>query len=344
MLSTFRNDVAAPRHAHEDGRTMPERDYYEILGVARDAKPDAIKKAYRALARKYHPDVNPGDKTAEARFKEIQNAYDVLSDEEKRARYDRFGSAAFEGMAAAGPRSGASEYTFRFGEPGFETVDFSQFFGPMGGRGAAEEEEVHGGIFEDLLGRMRGGRTGRAPGGRDMEAHLTIPFITAVRGGDTTIDIQRGPGKSETKVVHIPAGIESGKKLRLKGQGEPGPKNAPPGNLFITIEVEPHPYFQRDGRDLQVEVPITVGEAILGAKIEVPTLDGLKSLTVPAGSSCGRKLRLKGQGVPAAGSRAAGDLFVVLKIVVPKSVDEKSQQLIKEFSERNPQNARAGLW
>ncbi len=325
---------------------MPERDYYEALGVARDATPEAIKKAYRAMARKYHPDVNPGDKTAEARFKEIQNAYDILSDQEKRARYDRYGTAAFEGMAAAGPRSGASDYTFRFGEPGFETVDFSQFFGPMGGRGAATEEEEHGGagIFEDLLGRMRGGRTGRVRSGRDMEAHLTIPFLTAVRGGDTTIEIERGEGKRESKVVHIPPGIESGKKLRIKGQGEPGGKNAPAGDLFITITVEPHPYFQRDGRNLQVEVPINVSEAILGAKIDVPTLDGLKSLTVPAGSSSGRKLRLKGQGVPAAGAKPAGDLFVILKIVVPKSVDEPSRRLIEEFSERNPYNPRAGLW
>jgi DnaJ-class molecular chaperone len=327
---------------------MPERDYYEILGVARDAKPEAIKKAYRALARKFHPDVNPGDKAAEARFKEIQNAYDILSDEEKRARYDRFGTAAFEGMAAAGPRSGASEYTFRFGEPGFETVDFSQFFGPMGagGRGAGMEEEPHGGagIFEDLIGRMRGGRTARAHGGRDMEAQLTIPFLTAVRGGETTIEVHRGPGQGESKVVHIPPGIESGKKLRIKGQGEPGGKQGPAGDLFITITVEPHPYFRREGRDLEVEVPISVTEAILGAKIDVPTLDGLKSLTVPAGSSSGRKLRLKGQGVPAAGSKPAGDLFVILNVVVPKSVDEPSRRLIEDFSRLNIQNPRAGLW
>jgi curved DNA-binding protein len=325
---------------------MPERDYYEALGVARDATPEAIKKAYRAMARKYHPDVNPGDKTAEARFKEIQNAYDILSDQEKRARYDRYGTAAFEGMAAAGPRSGASDYTFRFGEPGFETVDFSQFFGPTASRGAVGDEAEHGGagIFEDLLGRMRGGRTGRARGGRDMEAHLTIPFLTAVRGGETTIEIERGEGKRETKVIPIPSGLESGKKLRIKGQGEIGGKNAPAGDLFITITVEPHPYFQRDGRNLQVEVPINVSEAILGAKIEVPTLDGLKSLTVPAGSSSGRKLRLKGQGVPAAAAKPAGDLLVILKLVVPKTVDEPSRRLIEEFSERNPYNPRAGLW
>ena len=326
---------------------MPERDYYDILGVARDATPEAIKKAYRALARKYHPDVNPGDKTAESSFKEVQQAYDILSDKEKRAKYDRYGDAAFEGMAAAGPRSGASDYTFRFGEPGFETVDFSQFFGPMGGRGAPTDEADTGGgagIFEDLLGRMRTGRTGRARTGREMEAHLTIPFLTAVRGGETTIEVQRGEGKPESLVVKIPPGIDTGAKLRLKGRGEPGPKGAPAGDLTIHITVEPHPYFHRDGRNLQVEVPITVSEAILGAKIDVPTLDGLKSLTVPPGSSSGLKLRLKGQGVPASGSKPAGDLFVVLKIVVPKGVDETSRRLIEEFSLRTPYNPRAKLW
>ena len=333
---------------HEIGRTMPERDYYEVLGVARDATPEAIKKAYRGLARKYHPDVNPGDKTAEASFKEVQQAYDILSDKEKRANYDRFGNAAFEGMAAAGPRSGASDFSFRFGEPGFETVDFSQFFGPMsGGRGAHTEEADTGGgagIFEDLLGRMRTGKSSRPRTGREMEAHLTIPFLTAVRGGETTIEVQRGEGNHESLVVKIPPGVDTGAKLRLKGRGEPGPKGATAGDLTILIDVEPHPYFQREGRDLQVEVPISVSEAILGAKIDVPTLDGLKSLTVPAGSSSGQKLRLKGQGVPASGSKPAGDLFVILKVVVPKGIDEASRRLIEEFAQRNPYNPRAKLW
>src|SRR5262249_1789313 len=154
---------------------------------------------------------NPGDKAAEARFKEVQQAYDILSDQEKRARYDRFGDSAFEGMAAAGPRTGASEYTFRFGEPGFENVDFSRFFGTM--RGVASdhgEEEGGAGLFEDLLGRMRGGRTGRARSGRDIVAQLTIPFLTAVQGGQTTIEVKRGDGEPENKVVGIPPGIESG--------------------------------------------------------------------------------------------------------------------------------------
>jgi DnaJ-class molecular chaperone len=327
---------------------MAQRDYYEVLGVARDATPDAIKKAYRGLARKYHPDVNPGDKTAEAKFKEVQQAYDILSEPETRSRYDRFGDAGFEHMAAAGPRTGAQDFTFHFGEPGFENIDFSQYFGNMGRGGAAVDEDDEGagsgGIFEDLLGRMRTGRTARPRSGRSMEAHLTIPFLTAVRGGEPAVEVQRGEGKTETLAVKIPPGVETGSKVRLKGRGEPGPKGTPAGDLLIRLTVQGHPYFRREGRDLFVDVPISVSEAILGAKIDVPSPDGQKSLTIPAGSSSGQKLRLRGQGVAASGALPAGDLFVVLKIVVPKNVGDEDRRLIEEFSRRHPQNPRAGLW
>ncbi|MDR3620694.1 MAG: DnaJ C-terminal domain-containing protein [Paludisphaera borealis] len=325
---------------------MPERDYYEVLGVARDATPEAIKKAYRSLARKHHPDVNPGDKAAEKQFKEVQQAYDVLADQEKRSMYDRYGAAGFEGMAAAGPRTSASEWTARFGEPGGEAVDFSEFFGSFGqgGQGGGDAEGGAG-IFEDLLGRMRGGRAAAKPrGGRGVEASLAIPFLTAVRGGETSIDVQRGDGKRESLVVKIPPGVDTGAKLRLKGQGEPGPKGTPAGDMTIEIAVEPHPYFKRDGRNLQVEVPVSIGEAVLGARIEVPSLDGLKSMTIPPGSSSGQKLRLKGQGVPASGGKPEGDLFVVLKVVVPKNVDEAGKRLIQEFADLVKQTPRAGLW
>jgi DnaJ-class molecular chaperone len=322
---------------------MPKRDYYEVLDVARDAAPEAIKKAYRGLARKYHPDVNPGDKSAESKFKEVQEAYDVLSDQEKRARYDRFGDAAFEGMAAAGPRAGSTEWAYRFGEPGLETIDLSDLLGSFGG--SAHREPAGGaGIFEDLIGRVRSGRTTRQRSGRTLEAKLSIPFLTAVRGGETTIEIDRGTGKAESLVVKIPPGIDTGAKLRLKGQGEAGPKGMPAGDLTITVSVDPHPYFKREGQNLQVEVPITVPEAILGAKIDVPTLDGARSLTIPPGSSSGLKLRLKGQGIPASATKPGGDLFVLLKIVVPKTIDATSRRLIQEFSERDRYNPRAGLW
>jgi curved DNA-binding protein len=322
---------------------MAERDYYEILGVARDATPEAVKKAYRGLARKYHPDVNPGDKSAEGRFKEVQSAYDVLSDQEKRALYDRHGRAAFEGMAASGPRANSTEWASRFGgEPGFDNIDLSDLIGSFGaGRG---EESGNASIFEDLMGRVRGGRPGRQRGGRTLEAHLSIPFLTAVKGGETTIEVQRANGKTESLVVKIPPGIDTGAKLRLKGQGEPGSKGSPAGDLTITIEVEPHPYFKREGPNLQIDVPVSVSEAILGAKIDVPALDGMRSLTIPPGSSSGLKLRLKGQGIPATAGKPGGDLFVVLKIIVPKNIDAASRRLIEQFAEHNPQNPRAGLW
>jgi curved DNA-binding protein len=322
---------------------MAQRDYYDVLGVARDATPEAIKKAYRALARKNHPDVNPGDKTAETRFKEVQHAYDVLSDKEKRSRYDQFGSAAFDGMAAAGQRPGAGEWSTRFGGQGFENIDLSDLIGSFGG---ADQGGQAGGpsIFEDLMGRVRGSRPGRPRGGRPIEANLVIPFLTAVRGGETTIEMQRGQGAPESLVVKIPPGIDTGAKLRLKGQGEPGNKTSPAGDLTVTVQVEPHPYFKREGQNLQVEVPIAVGEAVLGAKIDVPALEGMKSLTVPPGSSSGQRLRIKGQGIPAVSGKPQGDLFVVLKVVVPKTTDPASRRLIQEFSERNPQNPRAGLW
>lgn len=325
---------------------MAEPDYYEVLGVPRDATPDAIKKAYRGMARKYHPDVNPGDKKAESKFKEAQHAYDILSDAEKRSMYDRYGSAAFEGMAAAGPRAGAQEWAYRQGGPGYESFDFSEFFGP-GAAGA--QEETGGGIFEELLGRVRGGRGGRRGGGagprpgRNLEAHLTIPFLTAVRGGETTVEIERDH-RRESLVVKIPPGIESGARLRLRGQGEPGEKGGTPGDLTIVVTVEPHPYFTREGRNLSVEVPVTIPEAVLGAKVDVPTLDGLRSVTIPPGSSSGLKLRLRGQGLPAVGDKPEGDLFIVVKIVVPKHVDDESRRLIREFGERNPMRPRDGLW
>jgi curved DNA-binding protein len=325
---------------------MAERDYYEVLGVARDASPEQIKKAYRTLARTHHPDVNPGNKQAETRFKEAQQAYDILSDPEKRALYDRYGTAAFAGMGPAGPRSGATEWTAHQAGPGAGAFDFSQFFG--GVDVGDDEAGLGGGLFEDLIGRVRGGRgtrrgTGPRPG-RDVEAHLTVPFLTAVRGGETLVELQRDGGQRETLAVKVPPGTAPGTKLRLRGKGEPGEPGAPRGSLTVIVDVEPHPLFSREGRDLSVELPVTVAEAVLGAKVDVPTLDGTKTLTIPPGSSSGQKLRLRGLGVPSSGGPPDGDLFAVLKVVMPKTVDEESRRLIREFDARNPSNPRAGLW
>ncbi|MDB5351151.1 MAG: dnaJ 4 [Planctomycetota bacterium] len=321
---------------------MAQRDYYEILGVPRDATADQVKKAYRNLARQHHPDVNPGDKTSEAKFKEAQSAYDILSDPEKRKRYDAYGHAGFEGMGAAGPRSGGSEWSARQAPPGYENVDFSQFFG-----GGTEEGEAGGGLFDEIFGRFGGARGGRRAGpqrGADLEASITIPFATAVLGGPTTIDLAREDGSRESLEIKIPPGTESGKKLRLKGRGGKGEKGAPNGDLTITVTTQPDPRFERDHSNLRINLPITIDEAVLGARIEVPTLAGTTvTLSVPAGSSCGQKLRVRGKGVPAHGNQPDGDLFVVLKIVVPKNVDEESRQLIQEFARRNPMHPREGL-
>jgi len=324
---------------------MADRDYYEVLGVKRDASADQIKKAYRGLARKHHPDANPGDKTAEAKFKEVQNAYDVLSDSEKKTRYDQYGHAAFEGFGPNGPRSGASEWAARAGggASGVENIDFSQFFNVRPGASPVEEEQG-GGIFDEILTRMRGDRSGRRKSARPAEAAeaaITIPFLTAVRGGETSIELERDGGRRETKVVRIPPGLESGAKLRLKGQGDPSGTI----DLILTVSVEPHPYFTRNGRDLAVEVPISVSEAILGARVEVPALDGsTKSLPIPPGTSGGRRLRLKGQGIPASKTSPDGDLYLMIKVVVPPKVDDESRQLIEKFAALNPSNPRLGLW
>jgi len=192
---------------------------------------------------------------------------------------------------------------------------------------------------------MRGGeRAGRrrhaSPRPEAAEASISIPFLTAVRGGETSIELERQPGHREAKVVKIPAGLESGAKIRLRGQGDASGQT----DLIITVTVDPHPYFTRDGRNLSVEVPITVPEAILGARVDVPTLDGFKTLTIPPGSSSGQKLRLKGQGVPASKGHPEGDLYVVLKVVVPRKVDDESRRLIEQFAERQPLHPREGLW
>jgi DnaJ-class molecular chaperone len=329
---------------------MADRDYYEVLGVSRDATPEQIKKAYRGLARKHHPDANPGDKTAEAKFKEVQNAYDILSEPEKKTRYDQFGHAAFDGGNPFGPRGQGQEWAARQGggQPGFENIDLSAFFGPNAGGGPGfGAEQGGGGIFDDIITRMRGGDRGgrrRGPAPQQQpeaaEASLSIPFLTAVKGGETSIELERSPGQRETKLVKIPSGLQSGAKIRLRGQGDASGQV----DLIITVTVDPHPYFTRDGRNLSVDVPITVAEAILGARVEVPTLDGSKTLTIPAGTSSGQKLRLRGQGVPASKSQPEGDLYIVPKVVVPKGIDAESKTLIEQFAERNPSSPREGIW
>ena len=317
---------------------MAQRDFYEVLDVARNATADEIKKAYRRLARRFHPDVNPGDKTAEAKFKEAQAAYDALSDPETRKRYDTFGHAGLQG-AAAGPNAGASAWSASQAPPGFETVDFHQFFG-----GGTEGAQAGGGIFDDLLGRFGARRSGSRQGA-DQEASLLIPFATSIFGGPTNVEIDHDDGSRETLEIRIPIGTMPGAKLRLKGRGAPGIAGGAHGDLTVLVSIEPHKQFRRDNNDLVLDLPVTVDEAVLGAKVDVPTLNGPNvSLTLPPGSSGGQKLRVRGKGVPAHKDMPVGDLFVVVKVMVPKADDDESKRLIREFAERNPMQPRQGLW
>ena len=312
-------------------------DLYQTLGVGRDASKDEIKKAHRKLALKYHPDKNPDDKVASEKFKRAQEAYDVLSDEEKRAAYDRYG-ADFEKIRSSGYQPGAG---------GFDGLDLDQIFGGgRGGRGGGGGQTQFDG-FSDFFEQMMGGGRGRGAGGHQRHAppqkggntrhELEIPLQTAVQGGKTEFYL------SEEKIsVNIPAGVETGSKIRLRDRGQPSPNGGANGDLILLIKVSEHPFFRRTGRNLELSLPVSIGEAVLGAKIDIPTPSGTVALSIPANSSSGRRLRLKGQGVKQRDG-SAGDLFVVLQIDVPKETDEESKKLIEQFDARNSVTLRDGL-
>jgi DnaJ-class molecular chaperone len=298
-----------------------KKDYYEVLGVPRTATEKDLKAAYRALARKHHPDVNPGDKKAEEKFKELSEAFAVLSDPEKRAKYDRGGHDAFE--------------------PGFDpfqggSVDFSEFgFGNLAD------------IFE-MFGGARGahgarGRATRRAAGEDIDLEMSLPFAQAIQGTTIEVGIPRGVWRGKNLVRHtesmkvrIPAGIDDGERVRIAGKGNDGPGGGPAGDAFVHIRVEPHPMFRREGTDLVTEVPVGMVKAALGGEVLVPTLDGSATIKVPAGTRGGQRFRLKGRGVPARTGRAAGDLHVIVQIVTPKDLDAKSRELLEEFAKLNP--------
>jgi molecular chaperone DnaJ len=328
------------------GQDWMEKDFYAALGVPKDADDAAIKKAYRKLARQYHPDHNPGDDAAEARFKEIGEAYAVLSDAKEREQYD-----ALRAMAGGGAR-------FSAGPGGAGTGGFEDLFGGMfggGGGGAPGGGRVRyttgaqgGAGFEDILGSMFGGAAGgqRFGGagfagpqaGADVSATTTLPFRQAVEGSTVTFTVDGRP-----VTTRIPPGVRDGQKIRLRGKGRPGAGGGPAGDLVVTVHVTPHPVFSADGTNLRVTVPVTFAEAALGATVEVPTLDGATvRVKVPAGTPSGRTLRVKGRGVRTA--KATGDLLVTVQVVVPQKLSKTAREAVEAFAaETDGHDVRADL-
>src|SRR5262245_19795002 len=322
-----------------------DNDYYATLGVDRGANQEEIQKAYRKLARKYHPDMNPDNKEAQKKFKEVQQAYDVLSDDKQRKMYDQFGPG-FEQVAQG---TGAGRQWTGQVPPGFGGFDF-------GGATTGGGDESLPPDLQDLVRQFTGGggfqlgggpmpkrRGRRAPGqpGADIQHEVEVPFRTAVAGGAVSLRLVRAGRKTETISVKIPAGIDDGKVIRLRGQGEGSNSGGPAGDLLITVHVAPHPYFRRDGLDLIVRVPVTLAEAALGGKVDVPTPHGEISLKVPPGTSSGMRLRAKGQGIHTSDGRT-GDLYAEMMIVIPKQLDDKAGELVRQLDERLQQRDPRG--
>lgn len=314
------------------------KDPYATLGVKRDASAEDIQKAYRKLARKYHPDMNPDDASAKTKFQEVQSAFEVLSDPEKRQRFDQFGTA--EDVMNRG-QGGQPKWTYSTG-PQTYPYDLNDLFG---GGGHGEEESAGG--FSDLFKQFRRGagnqRRAASPArGADLKAELAVPFASAVLGGEAALSVRRADGNVETIKLKIPAGIDDGKKIRLRGQGQPGEDGAPAGDILVTIHVSPHPHFRRIGDRLEIRVPVTLAEAALGAKVDVPTPQGTITLSIPPGTSSGTRLRIKGHGVhPKNGP--PGDLFAEIQIVLPEHLSEEEKQQLAAVSTAHPQQPRAEL-
>ncbi|MCU1268223.1 MAG: chaperone DnaJ domain protein [Acidobacteria bacterium] len=385
---------------------MAKKDYYEILGIKRDAKPEEIKKAYRRLARKYHPDVNPGDKASEERFKLTTEAHDVLSDPKKRKVYDRFGEYS-ENLADAHAR-GASPSGGRAGGPaGFDFTGFDWgSAAPQGGAGGGSSFRD---IFADLFGGTGKDKEPPRPQpqrGADIEMPLSLSFEEAIKGLTTNITVNRseqcsrcngagdiggpvvvcqtckgsgqvqraggrlrfsqecpdcagsgrrrtpcslckGKGttpKTETVKVRIPAGVDTGSRVRIPGKGEGGRMGAPPGDLHIITNVGPHKYFTRKGDNIYVTVPITVPEAALGAKIEVPTVEGKAQLRIAPGTQSGQRFRLRQRGAPSLRDpNARGDQFVDVQIALPTVISEETKELLRQYAKSNEENPRVAM-
>jgi DnaJ-class molecular chaperone len=315
-------------------------DYYKVLGVSRTATDDEIRKAYKRIARENHPDVKPNDPAAAERFKQANEAYEVLSDADKRKQYDQFGAAWKHAGQRGGPFPGGGPFGGGGGQP--VDIDLGDLFG--GGQGGVDLGDIFGGMFGG--GRRAGGRQRRsaAARGEDLRTEITIPFTLAATGGSYDVHLQRN-GTSETLTVKIPAGIKDGGVVRLAGQGQPGTGGAAAGDLLISVHMAPHPYFRRDGNDVLLDVPLTIAEAALGARVDVPTLtEGTVTLTIPPGTSSGARLRLKGKGFPDPKSREHGDQYAIVKIVAPKELAPRMRELLEELSRTDSSRPRQNLW
>lgn len=376
-----------------------QQDYYQTLGVDKKASADDIRKAYRRLARKYHPDLNPGDKAAEDKFKKVQEAYDVLSEPKKRQMYDQFGFYSESGFPAGAAPGGGPGAGFGFG--GF---DFGDAF--SGAAGAQASSGSFSDLFKEFFGRGKKSAGRQAEKGDDLEYALNIDFWQSIRGTQVRLNITRldtcevchgtgsgggansvcpdcngsgnvtqmagamrfsltcprcdgtgrlkdictncnGDGRvmrTEPVEVRIPPGARTGSRLRVAGKGNAGTAGAPGGDLYITIRVDAHPFFNRDGDDIEIKVPITVSEAYLGAKIEVPTIDGRALLKIPPGTHTGQKFRLREKGVFNSRTNTRGDQIVEAVIQPPKEQDERTRELLRELAKLHAEDPRAELW
>lgn len=308
---------------------MAEPDYYAVLGIARDADADAVRSAYRSLARQYHPDVNQDDE-ARQRFQQITAAYEVLSDPKKRQAYDRFGRA---GVGASRARSDGMSGGVRYPWPG--------------GAAGPDDHPDFAEFVEQIFRGHPGGPMPRASRpaqrrGQDLKQTLTVSFLTAAQGGVERVGSTSGRDAQRLE-VRIPPGVEPGTRLRLKGRGRPGVNGGPPGDLIVTVEVGEHPWFRRDGLDIELDVPVTIAEAALGTTVTVPLLEGNAELKIPAGAASGRKLRLRGRGIRDASGRS-GDFLAVIQIVAPKKLSRRGTELLQELSDELQNPRDGGPW
>jgi molecular chaperone DnaJ len=315
---------------------MAEKDYYDLLGVKKSATEEELKKAYRNLAKKYHPDKNKGNKDAENKFKEISEAYAVLSDKEKREQYDRLGREAFHFGGAGGPGGGGAP----FGGAGFGNFDFSQFAEQFGGgrakRGGRKAASPGSGGFTDIFSELFGGGFNAEPQrGGDIEAETTIEFRDAVLGTTLELQLPTGPQK-----VKIPEGVGDGGKLRLRGKGQPSAGGA--GDLNLVIHVRPHPFYERRGDDIYVDLPVTVAEALGGGEIEVPTIHGSVRARIPAGTQGGQTFRVSGKGVKKKAG-TYGDHYYRVQVTLPRDAGPDALEAADTIGKYYKENPRAAL-